>query len=204
MVSINNSPPDLSSTPSHDTHHLSPKSHLLPLTVLLILVITGSLLFYLSVARPDIFRTWQTKIYKSINKEILDASPSPTPIPTRSPYPLKADQGTAGTFSISQSHKVGPIFTKFVIDPIVPQSENDIVITLTIKSELEIKSLTGKITGDENPIPLSLSRVSRVKNIETWTSSYKLTEPVDYTYVFNFTASDGTTDIVFDLPLRTD
>jgi len=129
---------------------------------------------------------------------------TPTPVPTRSPYPLIPDKGTAGTFKISQSHKVGPIFTNVIIDPFVPQLEHDIKINVTIKSELELTGLEAKITGDKDPIPLEMTKVSRINDIETWSSTFKLTQPVDYTYIFNFTANDGTNNIIFDLPLRTD
>lgn len=189
MESIENLPVD----PSLDmTKRKKPKSYLLPLSIGLFITILGSAYIVVKVSSPQLFSNSST------------SSVTPSPVPTRSPYPLKADLGTAGTFNISQSHKIGPIFTKFVIDPIVPQTLKDIKITLTLKSDLEISSLTAKITGDKDPIPLEMTKVSRVNNIETWSSTFKLTQPVDYNYIFNFTANDGTNNIVFDLPLRTD
>lgn len=189
MESIETLPVD----PSLDmTKRKKQKSYLLPLSIGLLISILGSAYIIIKVSSPQLFSNSST------------SSATPTPVPTRSPYPLKADKGTAGTFKISQPHKIGPIFTNVIIDPFVPQVEKDIKITATIKSELELTSLTAKITGDKDPIPLEMTKVSRVNNIETWSSTFKLTQPVDYTYIFNFVANDGTNNIVFDLPLRTD
>ncbi len=170
------------------------KSYLTPLTLTLVITILGSIYVFSKLNRLQLF--------PKLNKPSTTSTSFPTP--TRSPYPLKADLGTAGTFQISQSHKVGPIFSNFIIDPIVPQTSKDIKITVTIKSDLELKNLTAKIATDKDPIPLEMIKVQRLDNQETWTSTYKLTSPVDYTYIFNFIASDGTNNIVFDLPLRTD
>lgn len=181
--------------PSLDmTRRKKQKSYVLPLSILLFITILGSSYIFFKISRSQFFP----------DLDPSSTSPTPTPVPTRSPYPLKADLGTAGTFNISQSHKIGPIFTKFVIDPIVPQAQKDIKITLTLKSDLELTSLTAKITGDKDPIPVEMTKVSRVNNVETWSTTFKLTQPVDYTYIFNFVANDGTNNIVFDLPLRTD
>lgn len=170
------------------------KSYLAPLTLALAITVLGSMYIF--------YKLNHIQFFPKLNK------PSTTsksfPIPTRSPYPLQADQGTAGTFRISQSHKIGPVFTNFIIDPIVPQTNKDIKITVTIKSDLELKSLTAKIATDKDPIPLQMIKTQRIDNQETWTSTFKLTKPVDYTYIFNFIADDGSTNIAFDLPLRTD
>lgn len=156
--------------------------------------------YYLHTSYPQLF----TNLRSQIRGVFPTPQPSSTPLPTRSPYPLIPDKGTAGTFNISQSHKVGPIFTTAIIDPLSANSGDKVNLTLTIKSDQTIKSLTGNVLTDKNPIKIKLSFNSRTDNTETWTGIYNLTAPVLYNYVLQFDASDGTTEIHYELPLRTD
>ncbi len=142
---------------------------------------------------------------KSLKSSFLNKPHSASPIPTRSPYPLVPDQGSAGTFKISQSQKSGPIFTSAIIDPLDAKLQEKVTIVFTLKSTQPLESITGKIKTDHNPITIILSPQSRKDDIEMWSTSFTLSEPNLYDYIIELKAKDQYNQVTsYSLPLRSD
>lgn len=137
--------------------------------------------------------------------KLLNKYQQASPSPTHSPYPLVPDQGTAGTYKISQSNKNGPLFTAAIIDPLNATPSDNISITFTLKSEHPILSVSGKIITDHNPINISLHQKSRSNNLEVWSTNFLLDEPNYYEYIFEMIAIDEQNQSTkYSLPLRTE
>lgn len=174
------------------------KSLVLPLVLVLSGVIIGSGYLYLKTTYPALFSDPLQRIYETIvpynRRAVSDATEESTPkiaLPSRSPYPLFPDDGTAGTFKVSQGKHDGPTFNEVRIDPLDAKIEQDLSISITLTSPTNISSVAGTLYTDTGKISIVFQRVSRNNNIEKWKSNFKLTQSVLYTYKLNLVANDG-------------
>lgn len=173
-------------------------SFVIPLLAVFFGVALGGGYLYLKTTYPNLFRDTFDKITTVIPGYNRQAATSTnelqksSPLPTRSPYPLVPDDGTAGTFKISQGSHSGPTFTDLRIDPLDAKVGDKVTITLGITSTTPTSSLSGALFTDTGKIDLPFQKISRKNDTEKWVASFELTQPVLYTYKLNFLANDGT------------
>ncbi len=183
-----------------------PKSLVLPLSILLIVVSIGATYIYLKITYPALFEATISQIYDKIviptQKEAAKDQKIASPLPTHSPYPLIPDTGTAGTFKVSHSSANGPKITNIIIDPLNATLNDEINITLTLSHPSAIKKVSANIETDSDPININFKKDSRVGNSESWSTTFQLTSPILYKYIYNFSASDDTNSSSLPMGLR--
>lgn len=185
----------------------NPRSLVLPLLAVLFGVSLGGGYLYLRSTYPTLFTDTAQKISEIMpaigNRQAATTSqPTPTPLPTRSPYPLIPDDKTAGTFKVSQGTHDGPTFTDIRIDPLDAKVDQVMSITVDLNSPTNIMAVSGTLYTDMGKVPLSFQKISRNNVTEKWKTSFTLTQPVLYTYKLSLVANDGTSTSSIDMAPR--
>ena len=183
------------------------KSLVLPLLIVLSGVALGGGYLYLDTTYPNLFRDTVDKITTVIpgyNRQAATTTETQklTTLPTRSPYPLLPDDGTAGTFKVSQGEHDGPPFTEIRIAPLDASIAQDVTITVSLASPIKVTSVAGTLYTDTGKISLVFQRASQSKDVEKWKTSFTLTQSVLYTYKLNLAASDGASISRIDMAIR--
>jgi len=185
------------------------KTLLLPLSILLAVVSLSATFIYLKISYPELFRNTVSQIYDKVlvptNKQAAKDQIDQlivSPIPTHSPYPLIPDTGAAGTFKVSHNAELGPKITNIIIDPLNATLNDEINITLTLSHPSAIKKVSANIETDSDPININFKKDSRVGNSESWSTTFQLTSPILYKYIYNFSASDDTNSSSLPMGLR--
>jgi len=170
-------------------------SLVIPLLAVLFGISLGGGYLYLKTTYPNLFKDAFDKITEIVPQLKREAATTAeklsSPLPTRSPYPLVPDDGTAGTFKISQGTHKGPTFTDLRIDPLDAKVGDQVTVTLGLSSSTTVISLTGALFTDSGKIDLPFQKTSRKNNSEKWVAQFELTQSILYTYKLNFLASDG-------------
>jgi hypothetical protein len=182
-----------------------PRSYLPILIVVLVGVILGSSYLYLQATYPAVFASPIKHIYNAINPESRRAASTeatPLPSPTRSPYPLIPDQGSAGTYKVSHVTPSGPKITNVTIDPLDAKVGDTTTVTLTLTHPSNIQKIAATVDTDTKPLTLSFTQQSRTDTTEIWQTKFKLTNLILYTYIYHFEASDGTNTSQLSMALR--
>lgn len=202
----------------------SNKSFVLPLVLVLIILIIGGGYYYLNTLYPTLFketikRTYQAIVpsYKEENTDVNtetqeqnnnlpspSLSPTPSPTPKHSPYPLRPDQGTAGTYKVSHNSGGGPTITNIRIDPLNAKVGSTVTITLNLTHSSAIKNIDGSVQTDETPLNFNLNKKEQTETGEVWSGQVTLTKPFLYTYIYSFKATDGQNVSTLDMALRSD
>lgn len=119
------------------------------------------------------------------------ATPAATPTPKPTIYPLVPDNGTAGTYQVSQPKHEGPTFRQIVFDPLDAHKGDVLKITISVESESGVQSLTGNFQMDSSQSPVIFKKLSRQGILDTWIAEFKLTDSVFYKYILNLSAKDS-------------
>lgn len=183
-----------------------PKSLVLPLSLLLLGTALGGTFLYLNTTYPEVFANPVERLYNTITSPSRQAattkladSTNSNPLPTRSPYPLIPDTGKAGNFNVSTGTNKAINLQKVTIDPLDPELSEQITITLTIQSSIDIDQVTANLETDSSPQTLSFKRESSTNNVEVWVAKFKLKYPVKYKYIYKFKIQSA--DQVFEFPM---
>ncbi len=178
-----------------------PRSLVLPLTLLLLGVSLGSGYLYLETTYPALFK----QIYERIippRQAASTTAPASSPEPTRSPYPVLPDAGTAGTFKISQGTHTGPTFTDLMIDPLDAKVGDQMTISIQLTSPTPVISVTAKLLTDGGIVDLTFQKISRDGETEKWRSTFDLTQSVLYNYKLTLYAQHGETTSQVSMAIR--
>lgn len=125
--------------------------------------------------------------------DIKLATPSSVPTPTPKPtiYPLVPDNGTAGTYQVSQPAHAGPTFRQVVFNPLDAHKDQNLKITVTVETQSSVQSMTGNIQMDSSQKALTFKKTGSQSQKETWETEFILTDSVSYKYVLSLTAKDS-------------
>lgn len=193
------------------------RSLILPLTLVLVGVVLGSAFLYLNTTYPELFKKSLETAYNTIvppgrqaasDEQTTTAEPqianitAPTPAPTRSPYPLIPDKGSAGTYKVSHNAGSGPTITNIEIDPLDAKQGDNVKISITTTHTTPITSISSQIKTDQDPINLTFRPKSNTDNTQVWETEFQLTRQISYTYIYHFDLSDGTHQSSLDMALR--
>ncbi|HET7098660.1 MAG TPA: hypothetical protein VFI61_00260 [Patescibacteria group bacterium] len=123
----------------------------------------------------------------------LNPIPTPTPIPTPKPtiYPLIPDNGTAGTYQVSQPKHSGPTFGQVIFDPLDVKKDQNLKITVKVDSATGVQSLTGNFQMDSSQKSLTFKKIGNSGTIETWEVDFILPDSVSYKYILTLTGKDS-------------
>ena len=161
-----------------------PRSHLLLLSTILVIVLLGSLYYYLKVSQSP----WLQKISLSSFKKIISnqdskvienempvgIEPTPTPIPL--PTGLQSYEFTHG------AQVVGPKVAKIVYDPLTPSAGETQKVTLTAAYSVPITEVVLTIVSDHLITPHVLSLASGTNTNGTWTGSWVIDDTLNTRY----------------------
>lgn len=170
------------------------KKTTLPLSILLIITIIIALYYFLDYNGYLSLFTQPSSIK---NKIATNGSLSPSPIPSRSPYPLIPDSGTAGTYNISQPPQPGPEFTHITIDPLDAKLNEPVILTAVLNHSESVDYVKSTIETDQHPLSFNLEFVSQSGTSQTWRGEFILSEPILYKYIYHLEAKSmsGTTSL---------
>lgn len=140
---------------------------------------TGKLVSRMTVAQPQVSTPTQF------------ATPASIPTATHTPIKLKPDNGTEGTYSVSQTKHVGPTVTQVIFDPLDVQNGQTLVITATLKNDVAITEVKGTLQMDHGQQNATFSRIDGTDTNGSWQGKFKLNDTVLYKYILTITASAG-------------
>lgn len=125
--------------------------------------------------------------------DIKLATPSSVPTPTPKPtiYPLIPDNGSAGTYQVSQPAHVGPTFRQVIFNPLDVKKDQNLKITVTMETQSAVQSLTAKFQMDSSQKDLTFKKTATSGQKETWETEFALTDSVSYKYILNLTAKNS-------------
>lgn len=148
----------------------------LELIILLVIILIIGIVVLLSPLSP--FASSSPSKFSFLLPSKESSAPSPSPLPTPRPIP----HGEIG-FSVGQSDKTVPQFGKGSLNPYDPELNSTQTISVAVKFESPISSVTATVTTDNqtsDPIPLSL--VSGTYQDGTWQGSWVVTDSYLFTY----------------------
>lgn len=153
-----------------------PKSHLLPLLIVLLLVASGTLYYYLRVTYPS--SAAQSPLSEAPSSEAQ--TPLSGATPSKPPYTLP--QGPQ-TYRFSHGKDVtGPKIQVVTIDPLDPKIGSTQTITLEIESPTPLKSAEITLTSDNQEKTLDLKLKSGDSLKGTYTGSWQVDDTFDIKY----------------------
>ena len=176
-------------TPSFVDRILSP----LGIGVLLVVTIIFSFIAYLAANKslpiPSLFS-------RSAKNKTTTQVPTQTPPPRAIPHGLKS-------FTVGQSDKTVPQFSKGTIDPYDPANGATQTVTIAIKHTQPITNVTATLKTDHaisTPVSFALTSGSATDGV--WTGSWKITDSYLYTYVLELKAESANGFAVNPIVLR--
>lgn len=123
---------------------------------------------------------------------LSDRNPIPTNAPTPTPTSiiLKPDDGTKGTYAVSQSsNSKGPTIQKVIFNPLDAQKGQTLTITVVLSSPDPILHVGGTLMSDAKEHPLTFTQTEIKGSQSVWVASYQLDDTVLYTYILSISAS---------------
>jgi hypothetical protein len=166
------------------------KSYLAPLILALILVLGGTLYYYLRITYPSLFKdissqlTAMQKSFTPTPTPTPEATPSPTSTPTPIPYVLPKG---AQTYTFSHGSEVkGPKIQSVTISPLDPKEGATQTITLTLESDTPVTSTLLTITTDNQETELQLERKDGDELKGTYATSWKISDTYASKYSFHY------------------
>ena len=182
------------------------RSFVVPLVVVLLGVSLGGAYLYLKTSYPNLFRDVAKKVSYYIpfknNQAAKTSEPTPIPLPTRSPTPVIPDDGTAGTFKVSQSNHKEPSFTDVRIDPLDAKVGDKLKISVKLISSTPANTIVGNLKTDIGMQQLIFKKISRSSTTESWETEITLKQPVLYNYILHIEGSTTDQSNSFDMALR--
>lgn len=125
-------------------------------------------------------------------------SQAPTPTPTPTPIQLHPDNGTQGTYMVSQGQNhVGPNITKVIFDPLNAQKGQSLVIWAHTENTSPVTAVTGSLQTDHGTVPLTFTMTGGTTVAGDWQAKISLTDTVWYTYILTVhaTGQNGTSTV---------
>lgn len=113
------------------------------------------------------------------------------PTPTPKPIVLKPDDGTKGTYIVSQPNGSSPLIKQVVFDPLNVKKGEKLLITVTLDSASSADSMTGTFESDNTKLNLVFQKMPNSEKPDVWTVSFDLTDSVVWKYVLTVTAKGG-------------
>jgi len=168
-----------------------PKSHLLPLIIALVVVLSGGTYFYLKVSYPFLFTDLTTKMvaFKT------SLTPSPTPVPTPSPsttnilpsaIPYTLPTGSQ-TYRYSHGDEVkGPKIQNVTFDPLDAPNGTKQTITLEIESVSPMTDNSIIVSTDNRAKTLNLKLTSGDSTKGTYVTSWTVDDTHDKVYAVRY------------------
>lgn len=148
-----------------------PKSHLLPLLIVLLLVASGTLYYYLRVTYPS---------NEAPIPPLASRGATPEPLPSKPPYVLPSG---LQTYRFSHGKNVtGPKVQVVTFDPLDPQVGATQNITLEIESPTPLVSATITITSDNQEKTLDFKRTGGDTLKGTYQASWQVDDTFDLKY----------------------
>lgn len=119
------------------------------------------------------------------------ASPSPTPSPSPSPLPLKPDNGTQGTYKVSQGKHSGPTISQVIFDPLDAQEGQSLTFIITLAPKSHANSVSATLTMDNSQTTIDFEKVQDDENgQETWKAKILLPDTILYKYILTVTSTN--------------
>lgn len=115
-----------------------------------------------------------------------------TPLPSPSPRPIaQGKQIYNGSFGPLVK---GPKMTQVIVDPFDPKKGEKQTVTVKIKHELPITSVTARLDSDTMKKTYTFERIDGSDTNGTWQTSWTTEDTHDYTYFlfFELVSSDAT------------
>lgn len=113
------------------------------------------------------------------------ATPAPTPTPRAIPHGKKG-------FTVSQSDKTVPQFSRGHIDPYDPDKGATQSVTIAVKHSQPVTKVTAILKTDNNisnPVPFTLASGTNTNG--EWSASWQVTDTYLYTYALVLEASSA-------------
>lgn len=117
------------------------------------------------------------------------AAPKPTPTPT--PIVLRPDNGTKGTYLISQVKNGGPVVKQVIFDPLDVKKGQSFTVTVIMDAESSAEQITGVFESDTTKKNITFERITDASGIQTWQSKFTVEDSVLWKYMLTFVAKTG-------------
>lgn len=133
------------------------------------------ILFLLAVGINAFIYVYKSK--ESSTSTVSTVAPTPRPSPRPIPHGKKG-------FTVSQSDKTVPQFSKGSVDPYDPIKDSAQIVTISVKHEKPITKVTAMLKTDNTvlgSVPLDL--ISGTNTNGEWQGSIQITDSYLYTYI---------------------
>lgn len=179
----------------------APKSRVLPLVIILVLVISGSLYYYLKVSYPFLFTTISNKIVSIISfSPAPSPSVSPSPIPKSTPKPIP--HGLT-SFTVGQGDKTVPQLSKGTIDPYDPEIGTTQTVTISVQNPRPITEVSAILITDHTATGFIVFKLISGTNMSgVWQASWPITDSYLYRYALTLNAVSDDKKATVDITLR--
>jgi hypothetical protein len=170
----------------------APKSSVLPLTIALVLVISGSLFYYLKASYPFLFKTITTRVTSMIPTKEPPIDYSNLPVLTPTPIPYTLPKG-AQKYTFNHGSEVkGPKPVSVTIDPLDPKSGATQTITVDLVSDSPVTSSSLTIITDNNQKDITLEKITGDELKGTYQGSWQVDDSYENRYSFRFLLKSNT------------
>jgi|GEM_PF-1254680 len=127
---------------------------------------------------------------------------TPIQTPTQAPPPRAIPHGPKG-FTVGQSDKAVPQFSKGTIDPYDPATNTIQTVTIAIKHTQPVIKVTAVLKTDHTiSDPHAFTLTSGTPTDGVWTGSWKMTDSYLYTYVLELKAESANEFAINPIVLR--
>lgn len=156
---------------------------LLPILIVVLIAVAWVVYYVYKSTQPQ-----EMAEIPQLSSDVAKKSPSPSSQPVRTPIPLYPDNGTKGTYNVSQGKHDGPAFSQVIFDPLNAQKDQILTITVTFKEKGSVTGLTGTLKSDSSSTNVTFQKVESAQT-ETWQTSFTLNDSVLYNYILTLTAT---------------
>ncbi len=117
--------------------------------------------------------------------------PTPKPTPTPTPIVLRPDNGTKGTYLISQVKNGGPVVKQVVFDPLDVKKGQSFTVTITMDAESSADQITGVFESDTIKKNITFEKIAGVQGAQSWQAKFTIEDTVLWKYMLTFIAKAG-------------
>lgn len=96
----------------------------------------------------------------------------------------------------------GPKIQTAQVSHLTPQANEEQIVTLTIKHDSPIKSVTANLVTDNKSKTYTFKKISGTDTDGAWEASWKINDTYDYQYYLDFTLTSDTGDFHGPLTFR--
>ncbi len=177
--------------------------------ILLFVVIVMGVALYFVIQNLNLTLPQTTSDQNQDNIALTDSTPKPSqtvatakPEPTRSPIPLKPDDGTKGTYQVGMGTHTGPTITQVVFDPLDVQKGQVLKVTIKAYYTSPISSITATLGTDNSSQEMQFKLIAGSTTDGQWSGSTTLQDSVSYNYNLTVKAksADGKSSSVIITP----